>query len=85
MTKIEEIAHAIRQLTYGEMLEFAGYITDEADYRGLSVDHSREEIANTMHTVCVNIIEAAKENQHDTDTRHHAGSGGDFGKHTFED
>jgi hypothetical protein len=61
MTKIEEISHAIRQLTYAEMLDFAERITDLAGDRGLSVGHSREDTADVIHTVCVNITEAAKE------------------------
>ena len=61
MTKIEEIAHAIRQLTYADMLEFAGYIADQADDRRISIGHSREETADLIDDVCVGIIEAAKE------------------------
>lgn len=60
MTKIEEIAHAIRQLTYAEMLEFAGHITDLADDRGLSVGHSREDTADVIDTVCFEIIKATE-------------------------
>ena len=60
MTKIEEIAHAIRQLTYAEMLEFAEAIATLADMRGLSIGQSREDTADVIDTVCFEIVKATE-------------------------